>query len=349
MAQPAQVADAAPCIGGFFETHVPDENAGGESLLDAWTEGRPFTAFVNARSAFAALAVAFPEATIWAPAYLCANLIDGSLTPRTRFYPVGDDFQPALEVAGAAAGPADILLIVAFFGRPLSDASAEIIARRPDLRVVEDRAQALDAGPGLGHGWRLFSPRKLFGVADGGLLVAMDAEAVLPQATAQPDVAALWRACRLRAEDPQGQRNQAWHAANQAKEAAMEVTDQAMTAASLSLLSRTSLRSLAASRLRNWRRLDGRLRPWSALPADPGFPPLGYVLELEPDRRDALARALHAERIFAAVHWPELASPAAEFPDEHHRSRRLITLPCDHRYGESDMDRIASRVLDQLR
>mgnify|MGYP006999198428 CR=1 FL=1 len=37
----------------------------------------------------------------------------------------------------------------------------------------------------------------------------------------------------------------------------------------------------------------------------------------------------------------DLPSPAAEFPAEHALSRRLLTLPCDHRYDAADMARVA--------
>ena len=48
-------------IGGFFELHEPDGAAAGESVLQAWTGGRPYAAFANARSAFAGLAAARPH------------------------------------------------------------------------------------------------------------------------------------------------------------------------------------------------------------------------------------------------------------------------------------------------
>jgi hypothetical protein len=148
----------------------------------------------------------------------------------------------------------------------------------------------------------------------------------------------------MRAGDPAGRRNRVWHAANQAKEAAMAATDQAMTAASLEILSASALAPLAAARLRNWRALDARLRDWSALPADPTAPPLGYVLRLAPETRDRVLAGLHARRIFAAVHWPRIAGPAADFPQEAQWTRELLTLPCDHRYGIDDMARIADGV-----
>jgi hypothetical protein len=76
---------------------------------------------------------------------------------------------------------------------------------------------------------------------------------------------------------------------------------------------------------------------------------LGYVLSLEPGQRDRVLRGLHAARIFAAVHWPRIAAPAADFPREAGWARRLITLPCDHRYGAAEMARIADVATALLR
>jgi dTDP-4-amino-4,6-dideoxygalactose transaminase len=336
-------------IGGFFERHHADEAAGSPSLLAAWTGGRPYSAFVNARSAFSALARTWPTASIWLPAFVCGDLLDRALAARTRFYPVLEGFRPDLAEIEAGVRPGDLVVFVAHFGLPLGSEARAFAARRPDLWIVEDRAQALDAGPPIPGAWLLFSPRKLLGVADGGLLVAPDAARSPPQPTAASDADALWRAPRLRAADPEGRDNAAWHAANQAKEAAMGGGDQAMTAESLAILAEVSLDRLAARRRANWDVLDHGLRAWSALPADPGAPPLGYVLRLEPEARDRLLAGLHAHRVFAAVHWPRIAAPAEAFPREAGWTRELVTLPCDHRYDAAAMARIAELANDLLR
>ena len=80
----SDAARARP-VGGFFELHAPDGGAdGGPSVLEAWTEGRPYAAFANARSAFAALAAVWPAAKIWLPAFVCVDVMDG-LSPDRIF------------------------------------------------------------------------------------------------------------------------------------------------------------------------------------------------------------------------------------------------------------------------
>jgi hypothetical protein len=341
-------AGPVPPIGGFFGLHESLGAAAGPSVLEVLTDGRPFAAFTNARSAFAALAAVFSNATLWLPAFLCVDLIDAAFRDRVRFYPVADGFEPNLSAVEASAQAGDVVLLVAHFGLPIESHARDFARRRTDLLFVEDRCQAL--GPGLGpcSGYALYSPRKLLGVADGGVLVAPEGRPV-PQPTAVADAEALWRAPLLRQADPRGADNARWHAANQAKEAAMRAGPEAITPRSLAILSETAMASLAGPRLANWRTLDARLRPWSALPAGPQAPPMGYVLKLRAEVRDRLLKALHAERIFAAVHWSKIAAPEADFPREAAWTRELITLPCDHRYGAADMDRIGDRVLEVLR
>src|SRR5688572_16424671 len=92
-------------IGGFFELHEPQGATGGPSVLEAWTGGRPYAAFANARSAFATLAAATPDATIWLPAFICLDLIDKAFVERVRFHPVGHDFEPNLAAVEAEAKP----------------------------------------------------------------------------------------------------------------------------------------------------------------------------------------------------------------------------------------------------
>lgn len=345
----AAVSQASPPIGGFFELHEPGEAADGPSVLEAWTAGRRYAAFANARSAFAALAAMTPEATIWLPAFMCLDLMDGLPSERVRFYPVIEGFEPSLAIVEAEARAGDLLLLAAHFGLPVAASVREFADRRNDLRIVEDRAQALGPGPGSSGGYELYSPRKLLGVADGGVLVAPDAMTPLPAPTLQANAEELWRAPLLRHADPGGADNGRWHSANQAKEAAMRAGQEAITARSLAILSSTPIAGLAQRRLANWWALDARLCAWSALPADPTAPPLGYVLRLAPEVRDRLLAALHVERIFAAVHWPAIAAAEADFPREAGWTRELVTLPCDHRYGEPEMSRIADLVMEVLR
>lgn len=336
-------------IGGFFELHDWDAGEAGQTILENWTAGRRYSGFGNARSAFSALVSAHPDVTVWLPAFVCSDLVDPSHLGRTRFYPVLDGFAPDVE-AIEAAETGDIVVFVAHFGLPLGRPACGFMARRPDLIFVEDRAQALDTGQDSSADFCLYSPRKLLGVADGGILVANQAISDLPHPSeVSLDRAAVWAPALLRYEDRDEICNDRWHMANRVKEASMDVTPIAMSRFSMNLLKQIPLAGLRRARIGNWDALDRLLRPWSALPSYLGAAPLGYVLRVGEEQRDALLGRLHAEGIFAAVHWRDIPVSAEEFPREKQWTRQLITLPCDHRYNQADMDRIAACVTDSLR
>src|SRR5437868_262162 len=111
-AQAARRLDLPP-IGGFFERHQPGAT-GGASVLDAWTQGRRYAAFVNARSAFAALAAEVPAVTVWLPAFLCRDMLQPAYAGRVRFYPVLEGFEPDLATVTTQAESGDLLLVVAY-------------------------------------------------------------------------------------------------------------------------------------------------------------------------------------------------------------------------------------------
>ena len=147
----------------------------------------------------------------------------------------------------------------------------------------------------------------------------------------------------LRYEDPEGRRNEVWHAANRAREIGMAATAEAM--------SRLSLFPLPAPRSPALRFRGSPIGVASICACGHGrpcrpvaSPPLGYVIRVDPERRERVLQALHADRIFAAVHWTEIIAPTADFPREQSWTHELITLPCDHRYNAAEMDMVGARV-----
>lgn len=332
-------------IGGYFGLHEPDGGAPEHSIHARWTSGRSFAAFSNARSALAALVDIIAPRSVWLPAYICPGLIADSWREQVRYYPVLAGFEPDVATLDRDAGSRDIVLAVDFFGFPPGAEFIRFAQRRRDVFFVDDRAQALDAGLPPWADWTLYSPRKLVGVADGGILVAERAGRQVPQPHGHADAIALWNAPLLRYEDRNENNNQAWHAANQAKMAWMHVDGCGMTRLSTWILSHTSLDPLADRQRRNWRVLRGHLGRWLACEGNPDAVPFGFILKVPADRRAAILRGLHAEGIFAPVHYPSLPSPADQFPTEHELRKQLITLPCDHRYDNDAMHVVAQKVV----
>jgi hypothetical protein len=238
-----------------------------------------------------------------------------------------------------------MVLAIDFFGFPPSRRFLQFVQRRPDLLFVDDRAQALAPSIEPWADWTLYSPRKLLGVADGGILVVECAGRLLPRPNEQPDAVALWSAPLLRYEDRTEVNNPTWYEANRAKEARLKADGCRMTLWTAWILSHTALDPLAECRRRNWLTLKRLLGNWLACDGNPDAAPFGYVIKVPALQRAKILHDLHSDRIFATVHWPALPSPPKIFAAEHQLQRQLITLPCDHRYDEDTMACVAQKIL----
>lgn len=333
-------------LGGFFALEEP----GPGGMARHWGI-RADLAWENATSAVAALLSHLKPAVVWLPGYICASILSAVPSSQRRFYAVSEDLRPDVEsLAGVARG--DVVLAVNYFGRSPGPAWHDFVARHGNLTFVEDCAQTLDTGEEPWGDWRLFSPRKLFGVPEGGLLVPVSARAHNaglkgPSLSSDPAAAAARLApMRLRRAEPM--RNALWYPVYQAVEAAHTAGLRAMSAEALDLLISLDPQAMIAMRKANFARLAGRLAAVAMFKdVAPRYAPMGFPIVLPPDRRDGFLARLHAASIFPAVHWRDIAAPES-FNQDHARSRSIATLPCDHRYGVANMDRLIDACLKAL-
>ncbi len=314
-------------IGGVQPAVAPRPVA--ESLWDHWTgDWAHAAAFSSARSALAALLRQQQPRRLWLPAYICQTVLDGATGVPIHWYAVDGRLEP--ELSEIEAG--DTVLIVDYFGR------STLAERRPDLFIIEDRAQALDPDrPPFGD-VLLYSPRKLIGVGDGGLLVSNHP---LPTPD-EPGDDALWNANDARARDPDGLEPGGWRPAFIAREAGFEPDGRAMSDRTLAALQGLDWRAEAASRRANWAILAEALADLALWPDhDVPFTPLAFPV-LTNDA-GAMSAWLADYRIWAPRHWAEVPSPAS-FAAAHELARRCLSLPLDGRYGAADMQRIIEAV-----
>jgi hypothetical protein len=85
-------------------------------------------------------------------------------------------------------------------------------------------------------------------------------------------------------------------------------------------------------------------------PTSPHSCPFSLVLVLEDSAaRNQVREGLIEMGIFPAVLWP-LEKPVLELPRESvELSRRVLSIHCDGRYSEPDLDRVADAILDLSR
>ncbi len=212
----------------------------------------------------------------------------------------------------------------------------------------------MDTGQRPWGDWRLFSPRKLVGVSDGGLLTpCSDRANVLTGICSVRDLRGMADVVQpqlARFEDEDEAHNEVWYGLNKSKEASLPISDRRISRLTWGLLGLLDANSIAERRRQNFAMLAAQLRAWGLLPdQQPLYVPFGYPVRLPPGQRATVRAYLHERRIFPAVHWTELPSPANEFPSEHGLADELLTLPCDQRYGEAEMNRLAETFLDAMR
>jgi hypothetical protein len=271
------------------------------------------------------------------PAYLCQSLHDGALAGGCEivWYSVDERLEPDF----GELTPGDMVLVIDYFGRPPSQAVRTLIQSRRDVIWIEDRAQALDTAAPQACDNVVYSPRKLVGVGDGGILVT---GGEIPYADQLPDEDFLWAPNDLRSADPDGLDPSAWRTAFLAREAAFEPDTHAMSWRTYLSLLCFDWRPEAAARRANWALLARGLSDLALWPdREVDFAPLAYPILA--DDAGALAAHLAAQRIWAPRHWASLPSPA-RFTDAHALSRRCLSLPLDGRYGADDMTRIIEAV-----
>lgn len=301
--------------------------------------------FWNARAALAHLLRTQGVRRVWLPAYICqapaqAAAEDGR---EVLYYRVGGDLAPDDAQLAAGLADGDAVLGVDYFGAPAPRLPA-LALRFPKVMWIQDRAQALwpDAAPWGGH--VLYSPRKVAGTPDGGVLVSLAEPLPEPEWASDDDLARL-APSRLRAADPLGLASETWFPAYRAAEAAMTSAPRPISQVSEAVLDHLDVPAMVARRRRNAARLLDRVGEAALFGPERllAGTPLGVPV-LTRDAGAVAARMAQAG-VFCARHWADLPSPASAFAAEHDLSRRLLTLPCDHRYSDEDMDRAAEIFL----
>lgn len=329
-----RIPDAQDAIGGYF---------GMETVGCVPTALHPgATAFQSGRAAFLAVLQARRPKRVHLPWYLCDSMNEPlrQCSVETQRYAIDEEFRIA---EPPALRPGDWLLYVNYFG--LCDSVVdELLARYPANQVVVDNSQAFFAAPTHSLA-TLYSPRKFFGVPDGGYLVApttqlndfeRDTDSVLRSRHLMTRLA-------LGAEAGYGQYVEAEKSlCDQPARRMSRITEQL-----LSVIDHADVRSrrrrnfdLLQSHLGFCNELRWRLRKDQV--------PLCYPLLV---RRDGLREELMRARVYVPRYWPDLLISEAGLPE---RERRLATdllpLPIDQRCEpEALMHYIVSPLLAALR
>lgn len=329
MTRAAMQGDA---IGGYFELELPPPQ--GELYPHAMR-------FQSARAAFAALLMAGRPRRIWMPWYNCETMLEPpemAGVPIAR-YRIDTHFAVADDITLADD---EWLLYVNYFG--VGDtAIARLFSRFPRERIVIDNSQALFS-PSAACLATLYSPRKFFGIPDGGYLVT---ELDVP-APPEVDTGSIGRFEPLLMRIDQGP-EAGYDGIRAARATLRGQPPKRMSALTQRMLEHIDYRAAAARRLSNYARYHSLIGADNALPvpAEPTHAPLCYPFW---NHRTDLHAALAARRIFVAKYWPNMRGATGGSEDlEYRLATECLALPCDQRYGTDTIDYVVSALREAIR
>lgn len=318
-------------IGGYFELELPRGR----------TQVYPGALrFQSGRSAFLALLRAARPNRVWMPRYLCdtmnAPLREAGIG--CEQYSVDERF----EIIGEpAVREHDWFYYVNYFGVRDSYVD-EVLSRFEPQHVIVDNCQAFFSRP-RDCAATIYSPRKFFGVPDGGLLVTL----CQVEPPAQRDTGSLARSRHLierLASTPES-----GYTSYQAAEQSLESLEpHGMSQLTETLLSTIDLNQARLRRNDNFLALHTKLAPFNRCALDVATVdgPLCYPLLIE---APGLREHLIASRIFVATYWPDVARRVEADSVEAGLIKHLLPLPCDQRYSMVEMAQIADACLEFLK
>jgi hypothetical protein len=316
-------------IGGYFELELPARRELPHAGLQC---------FQSARAAFLALLRAGKPTKVWMPKYICnAMLAPLEITGVDYvWYDLTDELEVGPEVR---LGAGEWLLYVNYFG--VCGKKVDALMQRFDpSQIVLDNSQAFFSEPHKHALATIYSPRKFFGVPDGGLLHSQ----IAVQTPDEIDITSFTRMeylIRRLGESPE-----AGYAAYQRAEKSLDdMEPRVMSRLSERIFASIEFEAARKKRLENFQMLHDVLRRKNGLviSTDGKDIPLCYPYRTHDV---GLRQLLLANRIFVPTYWSDAIDRLTDEKAEN-LVRNLLPLPVDQRYGASDMKRISAIILDK--
>lgn len=316
-------------IGGYFELELPKS---GKFPYPSALK------YQSARAAFLALLYARKPKRVWLPKYIC----DAMLAPlqMAKIECVWYELDSKLAVSGEVQLAVDDLLVyVNYFGLHNKNVGS-LLKRFLPKQIVLDYSQSFFEPPAEAALATLYSPRKFFGIPDGGLLASKLAELPVPE----QDVESLGRSAHLLkrlVSSPEDGYTEYQHA---------EKTLSDCEPKRMSKLTERILGAIDFDWVRNARRENftylhrelGGINPFE-IDVSEAVAPLCYpFMTNDPTLRQRML----ANRIFVPTYWSD-ALARAEDEWANRMVKNLLPLPIDQRYDREDMKRIVSIIQER--
>lgn len=334
-------------IGGQFG--LPEYLIGTPSSPD-FISGEPVLLF-NARSGIKLVVDQLKPGKVWLPSYLCPTMVaavDKNISS-INMYRMNECLSPCSSDFLSEMKPDDLFICIDYFGFPFDEHLIEQVKLR-GCKVMRDCSQALfcDFHNDQLCDFHLFSPRKFLGVPDGGVLhakkkISFQTGHLLPSDEAA--FLAMLQAVVLRRDFDLFGENREWFDFFQKGEALFGANASPMSDVTrMLLMCGFDYDFIQTQRRNNYHVLAERLNQVALFPRLPDdVVPLGFPVSV-PDR-DIVRARLFEKEIFPPIHWDIRNIVPTDFIESHYLFRHIMTLPCDQRYDENDMNYLADCLL----
>ncbi|GLR65076.1 hypothetical protein [Marinospirillum insulare] len=305
-------------IGGYFELELP------KSQNYPYPEAFKYQ---SARSAFYALLEKIKPSKVYMPRYICDTMIAPlrALAIDIDYYSISKDLD--CKFTGRLKDN-EILFYVNYFGLCTSH-QENLLKKYPANQLVFDHSQAFFQKP-LDALATIYSPRKFFGVPDGGLL-ATNLDITEPE---EIDTGSIDRASHL-LKRLAGEPEDGYSDYQENENSLNNLQPKKMSQLTERLLASIDYESIKEIRNANFIYLHDKFKHLNELEIESFDAPLSYPLLSYQDRGVELIK----KRIFTPTYWPD-ALDRCKGNQEEYLINNLYPLPIDQRYSKNDMDRL---------
>lgn len=322
--------DLMGAIGGYFSLELPQpkEHYHPELLH-----------FQSARAAFYALLQAGLPRKVWMPYYICDSMLSPlyEIGVPVSFYSLNSDFSVKDDIELLDS---EWIVYVNYFGVSGAEQN-RLLSKYPKEQLVFDHSQAFFQKP-LDCLATIYSPRKFFGVPDGGMLstqLKIRNDFVEDESSYDRTTHLLKRVCFT----PE----KGYTDYQIAESGLLNCQPKGMSVFTDNLLKTIDYAAVKSRRNSNFWYLHEALASANKIQIDRMYVDGPMVYPFLTDNA-SLKSELIQRRIFIPTYWPEVAQRGDLGVFERKLLGNLNALPCDQRYSVNEMDNIL-RLIDECK
>ncbi|MEO5949568.1 MAG: hypothetical protein ABIP74_04120 [Candidatus Saccharimonas sp.] len=314
-------------IGGYFELEIKS----GSFLHDDLVQ------LNSGRNCFEYALRLLKPTKVFFPKFTCDVMIEPlkKLNIEYALYSIDKNFEiidrPKLKMG-------EIILYTNYFG--MKDKYANLLSKLYKDSLVLDCSQAYYFKP-LKTGYTFYSPRKFFGVSDGGLLAS---DKLLDQ-DFERDVSSGRIEHLTKRLELGAQAGYSDFRVNDGKLSDNPI--KRMSVLTQRILSNIDFDMARKKRRKNAVYLHAKLGSINQLNVDPGAASSLMVYPFLIDNQ-SIREYLITNKVFTALYWPNVLEWCKEDELEYYLSKNLLPLPIDQRYNTDDMEYIIKTLREGL-